>query len=123
MAETTNIGGICAACSEERRVSWQEHHEHLVIKEGDFVKIRFQMNGKDNEWMWVEVGDIHGSSTGNMYYGILRNTSVFAPEEWRFGRCLGFYRSDIADYCKDGDFDNYDPWLPTKDGHLHEVRD
>lgn len=122
MEETDNIGGICATCSEERRISWQEHHEHLLIKLGDYVKIRFRINGND-EWMWVEVIDLHGSEQGNLYHGILRNDSVFDPGEWRYGRELGFYHSDIADYCEQGDFDNYVPWMPHGDHFLHEHRE
>lgn len=77
------------------------------------MKIKFLMNGKDDEWMWLEIMDFHSSSEGNslIVQGVLRNDSIF-NSDFSYGTPVPFYRTDIADYCKGGDFDNYDPWMP-----------
>lgn len=114
--EEGNTGAICAVCSEERRLSWQQHHRSLHITVGDYVKIRFRMNGGDDEWMWVEVtGNLgeaeKGCGSTIVYQGELRNDSIYNPD-FQYGASLGFYRTDIADYCKGGDFELYVPWMP-----------
>lgn len=118
MDQAGNIGAICPKCSEERRVSWQEHFPHLTIKEGDYVKIRFKFTKyrDEQEWMWLEVMVVKG----DYYIGELRNDSVYDPD-YKYGLHISFLREDIADYCEQGDFDNYDSWMPTEDGkRFHE---
>lgn len=122
MEQETNTGHICAVCSEDRRLSWQQHHEHLVLKEGDFVKVKLEYD-ENTEWMWAEITQVLGHSdiaSQNTYFnGRLRNDGLLIPA--RYDDSISFFRTDVADYCKQGDFDNYDPWLPSGK-HLHESR-
>lgn len=125
MDNPSNIGKICSQCSRDRLDSWQEHHKEVHIKTGDYVKIRVQFTDNQQEWMWVEVFKISAAETGERIDGLFRNDAVFGTHP-RYGDVANFFRSDIADYCEQGDFDNgWKPWHnPTdehKDHHLHNI--
>lgn len=114
---TTNTGGICDACAGNRLKSWQEHHTHLIIHRGDYVKIRVSSTHGDGEWMWVEVFSAHALSDHELQLtGELRNDAVFIPE-MTYGVPLTFLRTDIADYCSQGDFDHWHPWVDKENKH------
>lgn len=119
-SDDQEYGFICPECSKDRIESWQEHHKELVISPGDYVKVRVQHNDSgDTEWMWAEVMHSRYRDDGSLqFYGAWRNDAVLGiwPKE---GDPATFLRTDIADYCEQGDWDHYVPWKNPVDNHTH----
>lgn len=105
-----NIFKVCGSCVTERLTSWQEHHKELRLQVGDFVKVALSIgDSEQTEHMWVEIKRFPCNASDPKIEGELRNDSVLCS--WlTYGTKVTFQRTEISDYCKDGDFDEWKPW-------------
>lgn len=118
---SSNIGLICPVCAKDRADNWQLHHKELVIRNGDYVKVRVEFSSRDQEWMWLEVQTTKRIGDKEEIHGVFRNDAVFGDRP-RDGDPATILRTDIADYCEQGDFDNWEPWRDPSDVSKNHTR-